>query len=104
INAAKARGGKIQRDIAKLRGKALAANAGTLRGSATMAIAIDEMAHMIPGESKASAEQVYAASDPSLDQFGLDGIMFLNSSPYTKVGMFYEVYEGALRPFDPAAP
>jgi hypothetical protein len=104
ISQAKARGNRIQKDIARLRGKALAANAGTLRGSATMAICIDEMAHMIPGESKAAADQVYNASDPSLDQFGLDGIMFCNSSPYTKVGMFYERYQASLIPFDPSRP
>jgi hypothetical protein len=99
--AAKSRGGKIQRDIARLRGKALAANAGTLRGSATMCICIDEAAHLIPGESKSSLEQIFTAAEPSLDQFGLDGMIFLNSSPYTKVGMFYEVYENCMKPFDP---
>lgn len=99
--AARRRGTKSERDMARLRGKALAANAGTLRGSATMAICIDEMAHMIPGESKASAEQVYNAAMPSLDQFGRDAIAFCNSSPYSKVGMFYERNQIALRPFDP---
>lgn len=103
MSAAKAKS-KILRDIAKLQGKALAANAGTLRGSTTMCATIDEMAHMLPGESKASADQVYIALEPSLDQFGLDGMVFLNSSPYTKVGMFYECYEANMRPFDPDAP
>lgn len=101
INQAKARGNRIQKDIAKLRGKALAANAGTLRGSTTMAIVVDECAHMIPGESKASAEEVYKAATPSLDQFGIDGIIFLNSSPYTKVGLFYERVQEAFKVFDP---
>jgi hypothetical protein len=98
---AKKRGGKIQRDIAKLRGKALAANAGTLRGSATMAICLDEVAWMVPGVSKASADQVYGAANPSLDQFGKDALLFLNSSPYSKVGLFYERFEAALMDFDP---
>jgi hypothetical protein len=62
-----------------------------------MVITLDEMAWMIPGESKASAEQVYTAAAPSLAQFGIDGMMFLNSSPYTKVGKFYEVYETGMR-------
>jgi hypothetical protein len=61
---------------------------------------IDEMAHMIPGLSKASASEVYTALDPSLDQFGNDGMIFCNSSPYTKVGMFYERYEKSMRSFD----
>lgn len=103
-NQARTLGNKIQKDIARLRGKALAANAGTLRGSATMALCVDEMAHMIPGESKAAADQVYNAADPSLDQFGLDGIMFCNSSPFSKVGMFFERYEAALVAFDPNRP
>lgn len=98
----KSRGSKIEKDIARLRGKALAANAGTLRGSATMAICIDEMAHMIIGEAKASADQVYNAATPALDQFRKDGIIFCNSSPYSKVGMFYERYVHAMVPFDPA--
>lgn len=96
IAAYRQRGGKIQRDIARLRGKALASNAGTLRGSATMAVAIDEMAWMLEGASKASADQVYDAIDPSLDQFGSDALMFCNSSPYTKVGKFYERYTEAM--------
>lgn len=101
IQQRKARGGKIDKMIARLRGKALAANAGTLRGSATMGLVIDEMAHMIPGESKASADQVYNAATPALDQFGKDGIIFCNSSPYSKVGMFYERYLEAMKPYDP---
>ena len=104
IHAERAKGNRIQKDIARLRGKALAANAGTLRGSATMAVCIDEMAHMIPGESKAAADQVYNAADPSLDQFGVDGMMFCNSSPYSKVGMFFDRFEAALVKFDPDRP
>lgn len=101
INQRKARGVKLDKDIAKLRGKALAANAGTLRGSATMGLVIDEMAHMIAGESKASADLVYNAAVPALDQFGKDGMIFCNSSPYSKTGMFFERYENALIPFLP---
>lgn len=99
INQRKARGVKLDKDIAKLRGKALAANAGTLRGSATMGLVIDEMAHMIAGESKASADLVYNAALPSLDQFGPGGMVFCNSSPYSKTGMFYERYVQALVPY-----
>lgn len=75
---AKARGNKTQKDIARIRGKALASNAGTLRGSATIAACIDEMAHMLEGISKASASTVYEALEPSLDQFRQDGILFCN--------------------------
>lgn len=97
----RSKGIKLEKDIARLRGKALAANAGTLRGSATMALVIDEMAWMIAGESKASADQVYSAANPSLDQFGKAAIIFCNSSPYSKVGMFYERVQVAMTPYDP---
>lgn len=96
----RARGNKIKKDIARLRGRALASNAGTIRGSATMAVCIDEMAHMLEGISKASADTVYNAIEPSLDQFGIDGMMFLNSSPYTKVGLFHDKYEEGLVPME----
>lgn len=103
MSALRSRGSKILRDISKIRGKALAANAGTIRGSATICTCMDEVAHMLPGESKASAESVYKALDPSLDQFGVDGMLFLNSSPWNKVGMFYRFYELNMRPFNPRA-
>jgi hypothetical protein len=96
---------KSQRDIARLRGKALAANAGTIRGSASMVIVFDEMAHMIETlEGKASASQVYEAAVPSLDQFGKAAMIFCNSSPYSMVGKFYERYIEAMTPFDPEKP
>lgn len=41
-------------------------------------IAMDEMAHMTVGESKASASEVYGAAIPSLSQFGVDGMIFCN--------------------------
>jgi hypothetical protein len=96
---------KSQRDIARLRGKALAANAGTIRGSASMVIVFDEMAHMIETlEGKASASQVYAAAKPSLDQFGRGAMIFCNSSPYSKIGKFYDRYVESMRLFDPEKP
>jgi hypothetical protein len=101
LSRSKSQGSKVMRDIARLRGVALAANAGTLRGMAAMALCIDEMAHMIPGESKASADEVYNAAEPSMDQFGGDAMTFCNSSPYSKVGKFYERFVDAMRPFDP---
>lgn len=101
------RGGQ-SRDMSKLRGNALAANASTLRGSATMAIAFDEMAHMQQeGESAQTANMVYEAAVPSLAQFGKAAILFCNSSPYTKIGKFYQRYEEACKlgedgsPFNP---
>lgn len=94
----KRHGRNIGRDLSKLRGVALAANASTIRGSATMAIVFDEMAHMEVGEeTDASADKVYDAATPSLAQFGRDCMIFCNSSPYTKLGRFYERFELSLK-------
>jgi hypothetical protein len=84
---------RIQRDISKLRGRALASNARTIRGYTSMAICFDEFAHFMQGESDAADDAVYEAAHPSLAQFGQDGIIFCNSSPYTKVGKMYERFE-----------
>lgn len=81
----------VSKDFAKIRGNALAANADTIRGSATMGIIFDEMAFMEDTEgNRSSADECYAAAEPSLAQFGKDGMIFMNSSPYTKIGIFYE--------------
>lgn len=94
----KRQGKKIGRDVSKLRGVALAANASTIRGSATIGIVFDEMAHMMnEGESSQTADAVYEAAIPSLAQFGKDAMIFANSSPYTKLGKFYERYEEAMK-------
>lgn len=53
----------------------------------------DEFAHMIQGTGgKQSSEEVYAAYQPSLDQFHEDSLTFVPSSPYTQVGQFYDLY------------
>lgn len=97
ITQMKTRGIKVGRDFAKLRGVPKSANADSIRGSATMAIVFDEMAFMTSIEGNASsAEACYSAAEPSLAQFGKDGLMFLNSSPYTKIGKFYERWEQSM--------
>lgn len=90
MDAWKRAGRKIQRDVSKIRGKALPANSRTIRGSATMGICFDEFAHFLTGESDQSDSEVYAAAVPALAQFGRDGIIFNNSSPFSKTGKFFE--------------
>jgi hypothetical protein len=93
IESWKRQGRRVQRDISKLRGKALPANARTIRGSATMVYTFDEFAFFQQGESAQSDVEVYSAAVPSLAQFGRDAMIFCNSSPYSKVGKFYERFE-----------
>lgn len=92
----KRQGRKVLRDTASLRGKALAANSRTIRGSATMVYAFDEFAHFMQGDSDQSDHEIYSAAVPSLAQFGRAGMIFANSSPYSKVGTFFELYEKGL--------
>jgi hypothetical protein len=96
INSWKRQGRKVMRDTATLRGKALPANSRTIRGSATMVFAFDEFAHFMQGDSDQSDSEVYAAAIPALAQFGTAGMIFCNSSPYSKVGKFYERWENAM--------
>jgi len=92
----KRQGRKVMRDTATIRGKALPANSRTIRGSATMVFAFDEFAHFMQGDSDQSDNEVYAAAIPALAQFGTAGMIFCNSSPYSKVGKFYERFEIAM--------
>lgn len=91
ISQMKMKGMKIGRDFAKLRGVPKSANADSIRGSATMVVVFDEAAFMTSTEGNSSSlEQCYYAAEPALAQFGKDGMIFLNSSPYTKIGFFYD--------------
>lgn len=86
-------GRRVQRDISKLRAKALPANARTARGYTIMGSVFDELAHWLQGESDQSDASVFDAVIPSMDQFGIDAIQFNCSSPYTKIGKLFERYE-----------
>lgn len=87
---------RVQKDISKVRGRALPANSRTIRGLTAMAMVFDEFAHFQQGESDQSDKEVYSAAQPALAQFALDAMIFNNSSPFSKVGMLYERFEAAM--------
>lgn len=66
------------------------------RGPASFMQGYDEMAHVVASGANRSAEDVYAAATPSLDQFGKDGFIIEPSSPWQMMGQFYENYQHAL--------
>ena len=73
---------KVEREIASLKAIALSSNSATGRGLSTHSIFFDEMAHLIFGSgSTKSGEEIYEASEPSLDQFGTDRLIYIPSSP-----------------------
>ena len=82
--------------LASLRVEAFAKNARTIRGQASIVFVFDEMAHITPGESHISDEELFKAAEPSLMQFGSHAMLFANSSPYTKIGKFFKLYQQAM--------
>lgn len=84
---------KIEREIASIKIVALSSNSRSGRGAAAYSLFFDEMAHMQSGsEGPQTAEAVYQALTPSLDQLGKDALIYIPSSPYTKVGAAYQIY------------
>jgi hypothetical protein len=63
------------------------------RGPASFIMGFDEMAHVVASGANRSAEEVYTASVPSLDQFKKDGFLIEPSSPWQMTGQFYSNYE-----------
>ena len=72
-----------------------AANSSSIRGRASILQCFDEFAHGIDTGSNQSSELIYEAATPSLSQFGEDGMIYVPSSPWSKVGKFFELFQSA---------
>lgn len=84
----------IEREIASLRVIPMSSNSASGRGATSFGNIYDEMAHMISGTgSSKTSEETYEAYQPSLDQFGRDSLTMVPSSPWTRIGKFYELYK-----------
>lgn len=83
------------KSLASIRVEAFAKNARTIRGNASIVIVFDEMAHITPGESHISDEELYKAAEPSRNQFGKYAMLFANSSPFQETGKFFKLYQQA---------
>lgn len=89
----------IEYEIASVRVLPMSSVSTSGRGAAAFAIGYDEMAHMITGTGgNRSSEEVYEAYQPSLDQFGRDALTYIPSSPFSKVGRFFELYNSGCVP------
>ena len=87
----------VEREVASIKIMAQSSNSRSGRGAATFALFFDEMAHMLTGtEGPQTAEEIYKALTPSLDQLGKDGLIYVPTSPYTKVGAAYQIYQDGL--------
>lgn len=98
IAAFEARGIRPQRMIASVRNMAVTSNSKASRGAAAFGVMFDEFAHMLVGTAgPRTSDEVYNAITPALDQFGKDGFIYIPTSPFTKVGKCFELYENALQ-------
>ena len=85
---------RVEREIASLKAIALSSSSATGRGLSSFSIFLDEFAHMVFGSgSVKSGEEIYEAAMPSLDQFGTDRLVYIPSSPFSKIGKFFELYQ-----------
>lgn len=66
------------------------------RGPTSFMQFYDEMAHVVATGANRSAEEVYQAATPALDQFGVYGFIYSGSSPWQMTGQLYENYLQAL--------
>ena len=105
IAAFEARDIRPSRLIASIRNMAVTSNSKASRGAAAFGVMFDEFAHMLVGTGGArTSEEVYNAITPALDQMGLDGMIYVPTSPFTKVGKAYNLYESALERSDDGKP
>ena len=100
----KRQGRKVVRDTAMLRANALPANQASIRGQATLVADFDEFAFFMQGDSAQSDSECYEALKPSLDQFGKEAMLFIKSSPASKVGKFYERFQAGMAVDDDGVP
>jgi hypothetical protein len=67
------------------------------RGPASFMQAYDEMAHQVTaGGAARSAEEIYGAATPALDQFKKDAFIVEPSSPWQEIGQFFQNWEHSL--------
>ena len=84
----------IEHPIASLWAVALSASSVAGRGATSYANMFDEFAFHIHGSgSVKSGEEIYEDWQPSLGQFGKDALTYVPSSPFTRVGKFFELYQ-----------
>jgi len=63
-----------------------------IRGGTIIVGILDEVAHFVDNSGNRSGNTIYEALTPSIATFGMDGKILCLSSPYTKGGIFYDLY------------
>jgi len=84
--------GKPLKYRASIRIESLLCSARGARGGSVIVALFDELAHFIDNEGNRGGRKVYEGLTPSGATFGRDSKVICISSPYTKSGIFYELY------------
>lgn len=66
------------------------------RGPTSFMQGYDEMAHVVASGANRSAEDIYGAATPALDQFKKHAFIIEPSSPWQQIGQFYSNWERSL--------
>ena len=80
-------------DYASIEWVAKEATAIAGRGVSSFMQIFDEMSHTLATGANRSAEEIYDAATPALDEFKEDGVTYASSSPYHRLGKFHELYQ-----------
>jgi hypothetical protein len=86
----KRKGLKTETDLATFRLMPKESTLMSGRGPASFLQYYDEMAHVTTTSAKTSAEDIYGAATPSLDQFKPDGFIYEGSSTWQMMGQYYD--------------
>ena len=89
------RGGSMIATVASIHIQPSAASSSAIRGRASFMQCFDEFAHGLDTGSNQSSGEIYNAATPSLQQFDRDGLIYIPSSPWSKKGKFYDLYQAA---------
>ncbi|QDH91680.1 terminase [Mycobacterium phage Phrappuccino] len=84
--------------VATIKAQALSASSAAFRGATAFGLMLDEFAFMVETGSTKSGDAIYEDAHPSLDQFDLDGLTYIPSSPWQKSGKAQPLDTNVLTP------
>lgn len=99
-----ARGIQTERDMATFLIQPKEATLMSGRGPTSFMQGYDEMAHVVASGANRSAEEVYGAATPALDQFKKWAFIIEPSSPWQMIGQFYENWKNCTMEDDEGNP
>ena len=82
----------IDRSISSVRLICANSNSSALRGKSVIALFLSEFAYFLDNDGNRSDKMVWEALEPATRDFGDDGKIVVESSPWTKSGKFYELF------------